>query len=165
MLSITPDPERRGGYLLTASMRLDRPLGEVFPFFADALNLERITPPWMQFRVVTPPPIEMHAGQVIDYRLKIHGVPVRWRSKIAVWQPPYRFLDQQVRGPYRYWHHEHRFEETPDGTVCHDRVQYAVLGGAVVHRLLVRRDVETIFAYRQRVLAELLSPAQAPQAT
>jgi ligand-binding SRPBCC domain-containing protein len=140
---------------LTSEVLLPRRREEVFPFFADARNLERITPPWLRFRILTPGPIEMREGALIDYRLRIRGVPVRWRTRIAAWEPPYRFVDEQVRGPYRRWVHEHTFEATDGGTLCRDRVRYAVPGGALVARALVRPDVERIFAYRRDVLTAL----------
>lgn len=139
----------------TAEQWLPRPRAELVPFFADAANLSRLTPPWLEFRILTPPPIEMRAGALIDYRLRVHGVPLRWRTRIAAWEPPDRFVDEQVKGPYRLWVHEHSFVEKDGGTLCRDEVRYAVLGGAIVDRLLVRRDVESIFAYRRQVLAEL----------
>lgn len=132
---------------------------EVFAFFSDAGNLEELTPPWLRFEVETPRPIEMRAGTRIDYRLKVRGLPLRWTSEITAWEPPRRFVDEQVRGPYRLWHHEHRFEERPDGTAVLDHVRYAVPGGPglerLVHRFLVGPDVERIFGYRQRRLQEL----------
>ena len=138
-----------------AEQWLPRPRAEVFPFFADAANLERLTPPWLSFRILTPRPVAMAAGALIDYRLRIRGVPVRWRTRIAVWEPPDRFVDEQLRGPYRLWVHEHTFAERDGGTLCRDQVRYAVPGGALVDRLLVRPDVERIFAWRRRALAEL----------
>lgn len=138
---------------------LGRPLEEVFAFFADAFNLERLTPPWLRFRVLTPAPIEMREGALIDYRLRLHGLPLRWRSRIALWEPPHRFADEQVRGPYRRWHHTHRFEPGGEGTTVIDEVDYAVWGGSLVDRLLVRGDVERIFAYRRATLErELAAP-------
>ncbi len=131
-----------------AELWVPRPREEVFEFFADAANLDAITPPWLRFHTVTPAPIEMGVGTVIDHRLRIRGFPLRWRSKITVWEPPKRFVDEQVRGPYRLWRHEHEFEEHNGGTVVRDRVQYAVLFDVLVHELLVQRDVEKIFAYR-----------------
>ncbi|HKP93058.1 MAG TPA: SRPBCC family protein, partial [Chthoniobacterales bacterium] len=117
-------------------------------FFADAANLDAITPPWLRFRTVTPAPIHMDAGTVIEHRLRIRGFPVRWRSRITVWEPPRRFVDEQVRGPYRLWRHEHEFEDRDGGTLVRDRVHYAVPFDFLVHELLVRRDVERIFTYR-----------------
>jgi len=127
----------------------------VFPFFADAFNLERITPPLLRFRVVTPRPIAMRAGTRIDYRLRIHGVPVRWQSEITAWEPPFRFVDEQRRGPYRLWSHAHTFVARDGGTLCRDVVTYAAPGGALVHRLLIGPDVRKIFQYRRQALAGL----------
>jgi ligand-binding SRPBCC domain-containing protein len=136
-------------------LRLPRPLAEVFSFFGDAGNLQELTPPFLHFRVLTPRPIEMKPGTLIDYRIRLHGIPVGWTTKITVWEPPHRFVDDQLRGPYRLWHHEHTFEEVEGGTLCADRVRYAVLGGALVNRLLVERDVRKIFAYRHQRLQQL----------
>ena len=132
----------------------------VFPFFAETVNLERITPSWLAFRIVTPQPIEMGAGTLIDYRLRLRGVPLRWRTRIAVWEPPRRFIDEQIRGPYRTWVHEHHFEPSGDGTLCRDRVTYAVPGGWLVDWLFVRGEVERIFGFRRDALvAELAGSA------
>ena len=143
---------------------LARPRDEVFPFFADARNLEYLTPPWLRFTMLTPWPVEMRQGALIDYRLRVRGVPLRWRSEITAWEPPYRFVDEQRRGPYRLWIHEHGFEETREGrTLAHDAVRYAVPGGWLVDRLLVRRDLERIFEYRRAVLRDLFGvPSRGP---
>lgn len=138
---------------------LPRPVEEVFPFFADAGNLERLTPPWLRFRILTPRPIEMRPGALIDYRLRVHGLPLAWRTRIEAWEPPHRFVDAQLRGPYRLWHHTHTFEARDGGTLCRDVVRYAVPGGALVDRLLVRRDVERIFAYRREELNRIFGAA------
>lgn len=132
---------------------------KVFAFFSDAQNLETITPAWLRFRILTPLPIEMRTGTLIDYQLRIHGWPIRWRTEITAWQPPHRFVDEQQRGPYRLWVHEHRFEPKGGGTLCSDHVRYAAPGGALVHRWLVRPDVERIFAFRAKKLTELLKPS------
>ena len=131
---------------------LPRPVDEIFAFFADAVNLQAITPEWLNFRILTPPPIVMRPGAVIDYRLNVHGLPMRWRTEIMAWEPPYRFVDEQKRGPYRLWIHEHSFKPQAGGTLCTDHVRYAVPGGKIVDRLFVRRDVEKIFAYRTKKL-------------
>ena len=128
---------------------------QVFPFFADAFKLELITPPWLGFKVLTPPPIEMKAGAVIDYRLRLRGIPVRWQSQSTVWDPPRRFVDEQRRGPYRLWVHEHIFTESDGGTLARDHVEYAVPGGFLVKKLLVERDLKKIFDYRSRKLGEI----------
>ena len=134
---------------------LPRPLGEVFSFFADAGNLELLTPPQLNFNILTPRPLEMRVGLLIDYRLGVRGIPLRWQSEITAWEPPHRFVDEQRRGPYRLWRHEHLFEERDGGTVAIDRVRYAVPGGALINWLLVRHDVARIFAYRTEKLRAL----------
>lgn len=145
-------PEPR--FVFETEIWLPQPPEEVFPFFGDAFNLEKITPKWLHFQVLTPKPIKMQAGTLIDYKLRLRGLPIRWRTEIASWEPPFRFVDQQLKGPYRAWIHEHRFLEKDGGTQCFDRVQYDMFGGKLINRLLVRRDVERIFAYRQQQLAE-----------
>ena len=157
-------------YALQRSQRLPGPPEEVFPFFADARNLEAITPPLLRFEVVTPGEIEMGVGTLIQYRLRLHGVPVRWLTSIQAWDPPHRFVDTQVSGPYALWHHTHTF--APDGaggTVMTDSVRYAIgFGGLgdLAHRLFVRRDVEAIFDFRRGAIEPLLNPrgARAPSA-
>jgi ligand-binding SRPBCC domain-containing protein len=139
-------------FTLKTELWLPRPRSEVFPFFAEARNLEELTPPFLNFTVLTPPPIEMRAGLLIDYRLKVHGLPVYWRTEILDWEPPHRFVDTQLRGPYWLWHHTHTFEEKDGGTLCGDLVRYRPIGGALMNWLFVRRDVENIFAYRTKVL-------------
>jgi ligand-binding SRPBCC domain-containing protein len=136
----------------SSSVRLEAPPDAVFPFFADARNLEALTPPWLRFEVLTPSPIEMRAGALIDYRLRIHGLPLRWRSEITTWAPPRLFVDEQRRGPYRAWRHEHRFTPDGGGTLVEDDVTYAVLGGALVDALFVRRDLDRIFRFRREAL-------------
>lgn len=151
-------------YRLESEVEIPRPIGVVFDFFADARNLESITPPWLNFRILTPMPVEMRAGALIDYRIGLRGVPIRWRTRIAAWEPPVRFVDEQLRGPYRLWEHEHRFEPTAGGTRVIDVVRYAVPGwvlAPVVHRALVRPDLERIFEYRRVRMVELLAPEAA----
>ena len=147
-------------FVLEREQIIARPRDELFPFFAEARNLEAITPAFLRFQVLTPGPIEMRAGALIDYRIRLRGVPIRWRTEISVWEPPFRFVDRQLSGPYRKWVHEHRFEEVPGGTRCLDRVEYAVPGGPlledVVHALFVRRDVARIFDFRRDALERLL---------
>jgi len=134
---------------------LPRPREEVFPFFAEARNLETLTPPWLRFEVLTPAPIPMRQGTLIDYRIRVHGIPLRWRTEIAEWQPPHRFVDVQLRGPYTLWRHTHTFVERDGGTLCADQVRYRPRGGALVNWLFVRRDVERIFRYREQRMKEL----------
>ncbi|MCX8090807.1 MAG: SRPBCC family protein [Verrucomicrobiae bacterium] len=131
---------------------LPLPPERLFPFFADAANLDAITPPWLHFQILTPPPIVMGEGTLIDYRLRVHGVPLRWRTRINVWQPPRRFVDEQIRGPYRLWVHEHSFEPRDGGTLACDHVRYAVPLDWLLHPLFVRRDIERIFQFRAEAL-------------
>ena len=133
----------------------------VFDFFSQASNLERITPPLLRFHILTPEPVAMHPGALIDYSLRVHGLPLRWRTEITVWDPPYQFADVQIKGPYKMWHHTHTFEETQGGTLMTDEVHYALpfgpLGDAV-HKLLVRKDVESIFDYRTQQMETIFGP-------
>jgi ligand-binding SRPBCC domain-containing protein len=147
-------PERKGAYLLETTQWFPRPRPVVFDFFADASNLETITPPFLHFQIVTPRPIAMAAGALIDYRLSLHGVPIKWRTEIASWEPSHRFVDQQLKGPYHFWIHEHTFTDQHGGTLVKDAVTYSVPGGAVVHALIVKRDLTTIFAYRRKIMEQ-----------
>ena len=131
---------------------LPLPPEELFPFFADAGNLDAITPKWLNFRITTPQPVEMRAGALIDYRLRVRGMPLRWRTLIREWNPPHHFVDEQLRGPYRQWIHRHTFEPQNGGTLARDIVHYAVPFDFIAHPLFVRRDIERIFAYRQEAL-------------
>ncbi len=150
--------------VLTTTLILPRPIDSVFAFFADAANLERLTPPFLNFHILTPLPIQMRQGALIDYRLRLHALPIRWRTRITAWDPPLRFVDEQIRGPYRLWRHEHTFEQVEAGTLCRDRVEYAHLGGPLGERLLVRPSLERIFAFRQQALLSMfpLQPRQTP---
>lgn len=131
---------------------LPLPPEELFPFFADAGNLDAITPPWLHFAIATPHPIQMGVGTLIDYRLRVRGMPLRWRTLIREWQPPHRFVDEQLCGPYRQWIHEHTFNARDGGTLVRDVVQYAVPLDFIMHPLFVRRDIEKIFAFRKEAL-------------
>ena len=128
---------------------------EVFAFYADPANLERLMPPWIKFRISSTQPISMGNGAMIEYRLKIHGIPMKWTSEIRDWNPPHAFVDVQLGGPYRYWHHDHRFEAQDGGTLITDEVDYAPWGGRLVDRLLVRRDLRQAFGYRHDGLASI----------
>jgi len=147
-------------FTLDRELWLPKPAEQIFPFFADAANLEAITPRFLSFRVVTPGPIEMKEGTIIDYRLKVRGLPIRWRTRISLWRPPHCFRDEALISPYRQWIHTHTFEPRDGGTLCRDHVEYAVPGGRLVHTLLVRRDVEKIFDYRTEKLRELFGDAR-----
>lgn len=141
--------------VLAARQVLPASIDDVFPFFAEAANLERITPPWLRFRIVTEGPVEMRVGALIDYRLRVRGAPLRWRTRISAWDPPHRFEDEQVRGPYVLWKHEHTFTPVPGGTMCVDRVRFRAPLGALVHDALVVPDVRRIFRYRGETLARI----------
>jgi ligand-binding SRPBCC domain-containing protein len=143
-------------HVLERSQQLPAPLDEVFAFFADARNLEAITPPWLGFRVVTEGEIEMRPGTLIEYRLGLHGIPVRWLTRIEVWEPGARFVDAQLKGPYALWHHTHTFQEADGGTLIADRVRYRMPLqplGAIAHLAFVRRDLERIFDFRHAEVA------------
>jgi len=142
-------------FTLQNEVWLPRPRDEVFAFFADARNLEALTPPWVNLAVLTPGIVEMRCGTLIDYRIRVHGIPIRWRTEIVEWQPPLHFVDRQLRGPYRLWHHTHTFEERDGGTLCLDQVRYCPRGGALAHWLIVRRDVDRIFNFRRQRLMQL----------
>lgn len=135
-----------------------------FAFFADAGNLQRLTPPWLHFEIVSPPGLTVSQGTLIDYKLRLHGIPIRWRSEITRWDPPCAFRDEQRRGPYRLWEHTHTFEAVEGGTMVTDRVVYAVPGGALIDRFFVRSDLKRIFDYRAQAMqswaAEQMSAAR-----
>ena len=141
-------------FTLETSLWLSQPVEHVFSFFADAANLESLTPPWLGFEIITPLPVPMAMGTLIDYRLRYRGFPLRWRTEILAWEPPHRFVDSQVKGPYRRWVHEHVFVAQNGGTLATDYVEYALLGGAFTNALFVGRDLERIFAYRRQRLLE-----------
>jgi len=147
-------------HTLRREQRLPRPIDEVFAFFGDARNLEAITPPLLRFRVLTPDPIAMGPGALIRYRLRVRGLPVGWLTAIREWDPPHRFVDQQLRGPYALWHHTHSFEpDGEDATIMRDEVRYALpfgILGELARRLFVGRDVEAIFDFRAKRILELL---------
>ena len=148
-------------HVLERSQHVPRPRPEVFAFFADAHNLERITPPTLHFRILTPAPIALGQGTIIDYRLSLLGVPFGWRTLIEAYQPCHRFVDLQLRGPYRLWRHTHSFEDAAGGTLMRDRVEYQLpLGplGALAHAALVRRQLRQIFDHRRRAIAAIFPP-------
>jgi len=142
-------------HLLERELWLPRGREEVFAFFADPTNLQVLTPPWLHFRLTTRQPIKLEPGARINYNLKLHSFTIRWESEITVWEPPHRFVDEQRRGPYDLWVHEHAFAETDGGTTVSDRVRYAVFGGALSNRLFVARDLDRIFRYRREKLLEI----------
>jgi ligand-binding SRPBCC domain-containing protein len=138
-------------YTIRRTQWISRSVDEVFAFFSDARNLEALTPAWLGFRILTPGPIHLAEGTRIRYRLRLHGIPVGWETEIRKWRAPHVFVDVQLHGPYRLWHHTHRFEAKGGGTVMTDIVRYQLsfgIIGRIAHRLIVRRDVERIFDYR-----------------
>ncbi|MFT5288253.1 MAG: ligand-binding SRPBCC domain-containing protein [Planctomycetota bacterium] len=143
-------------YDLKSQLRLERSVQEVFPFFTDPRNLEALTPSFLNFRVLGMSTDEIGEGTEIDYSLKLRGIPIRWRSQITDWNPPFDFVDTQIRGPYRFWHHLHGFQADGDATIATDHVTYAVYGGGLVHRWFVRPELERIFDYRKTRMTELL---------
>lgn len=131
-------------------------LEETFRFFSDASNLERLTPSWLNFRILTRPPHEMREGLIINYLIVLYGLPIPWRTRIDVWEPGVRFVDRQLFGPYRRWRHEHRFEAVAGGTKVMDDVEYEPRLAWLTARM-VQRDVERIFSYRAETLPRLFS--------
>jgi ligand-binding SRPBCC domain-containing protein len=144
-------------FTLEREQIIQRELEEVFDFFSQPKNLESITPSWLNFRLLNCSTPTIGEGTTIDYRLRVHGIPIRWRSLIGSWNPPFEFVDEQLIGPYRSWVHHHTFEETEQGVLVRDQVDYSILGGALVDRLFVRRDLARIFDHRQERLSGLLA--------
>lgn len=144
-------------YLLQRRQRVEVSAERAFAVYADSSNLEPMTPPWLHFSVTSPQPIAMGAGTLLDYRLRLHGFPIRWRTRIETWEPPHRFTDTQLRGPYAIWEHTHEFEPvTGGGCEMRDTVRYAIPYGPLgelAHRLFVRRDLERIFDFRRDAFA------------
>jgi ligand-binding SRPBCC domain-containing protein len=143
--------------VLEKELVVSESIEEMFDFFADASNLEQLTPPWLKFRIESQLPVEMRVSTNIEYRLKVHGIPIKWRSLISEWNPPFSFVDEQVVGPYKLWHHRHVFEVTPSGTLVRDIVRYSAPGGYLINKFLVRPDLDKIFAYRHQKLREHFS--------
>jgi len=152
-------------HVLEREQRLPQPPDQAFEFFSDAFNLERITPPLLKFKVTTPPPIEMREGTLISYRLRVRGLPVKWLTRIEEWKPGERFVDRQLEGPYKLWHHTHTFKADGDGgTVMRDVVRYEMpLGplGDLARKLLVERDLDEIFDYRYAEIERILGTQDA----
>lgn len=151
-------------YILERQQIIPRSRAEAFAFFCDAFNLERITPPFLKFRIVTPKPIRMEGGALIDYELNMYGLPFRWRTLIERWQPDEKFEDTQLNGPYALWHHTHTFEQLgPDQTLVRDRVLYRIpfgIFGRLAHWLFIGRALNVIFDYRAKATAEILGARQ-----
>jgi len=143
------------------------PLAEVFPFFETPSNLETITPPRLRMDIITPGKLEMRVGALFDYIVSVRGLPMRWTTYIADYDPPYRFVDVQLRGPYAFWHHTHDFRETDRGTVIEDTVRYALpFGplGSIAHALFVKNDLDHVFSFRRKVIADTFGAVTAERA-
>lgn len=152
-------------YVLRREQVIPASIEEVFGFFADAGNLDVLTPPWLHFKIKTPLPIIMKTGTLIDYTIRWRLLPVTWRTEILDWSPPHKFIDQQIHGPYKLWHHTHTFESQSTGTLMKDTVRYVLpLGplGRVAHGMIVRRDLERIFDYRFARIAERFGTIECP---
>lgn len=140
-------------------LKIRKPVAEVFQFFSNAENLERVTPPWLCFKILSPLPVDMKTGTLINYRLSIYGLPVRWQTEISLWNPPHRFIDSQRYGPYRKWIHEHSFFSVDDGCLIRDTVQYQLYGGIfspLLNRYFIKKDVQRIFNYRKQIIETIL---------
>ncbi len=148
-------------YVFRAEQFVPRPLEEVFEFFSKAENLELLTPQWLNFRILSVAPTAVQKGTLIRYSLRYRIFPIRWTTEIVEWDPPHRFVDVELKGPYKLWHHEHRFIADANGTRISDEVKYELpfgIFGSIAHALKVRRDVETIFAYRTQTVERLFGP-------
>lgn len=142
----------RNNHVLTFTQDVRRNLPEVFAFFSQAENLETLTPDWLRFKILDVTPTPIRRGTLIRYHLRVHGIPLRWTSEIVEWEPPHRFVDLQLRGPYKLWRHEHRFEAIDGGTRITDTVNLALplsVIGDLAFKMMVRSDVEKIFAFRR----------------
>lgn len=160
MIKIEPAKQ---GWILKTEQLIPAPLHETFEFFADAGNLERITPPFLNFQILTDLPIDMQEGALIDYQIRLRLVPIKWKTEISLWQPPHAFVDQQLRGPYKKWIHTHTFEPRGSETMVYDHVEYDVPGGSLVHHLMVKKDLLKIFQYRHDSLEKIFREERQPQ--
>jgi ligand-binding SRPBCC domain-containing protein len=149
-------------YSLRREQFIPGPLEEVFHFFSDAANLQAITPAFLDFQILTPRPIEIQQGTLLDYKLKWHGIPISWKTRIIEWNPPHGFVDVQLKGPYKLWRHAHAFSSVNGGTSMLDSLDYELpfgILGQIAHDLKVRRDLEGIFDYRRQQIARIFPPA------
>jgi len=146
--------------ILTSEITVNSDIETVFGFFAKAENLNIITPPELKFRIITPLPIEMKKGTLIDYKIKLNAVPFAWKTEISEWEPPYRFVDRQLKGPYRIWIHEHTFRSHDGKTIVKDKVEYLPPGNIAepfIHKLVVQKKLERIFSYRRQKITEIFN--------
>lgn len=160
MVTIDWNPEDRL-FCLQSVVTLAHSPEALFEFFSDAFQLEQITPPWLNFKIQTPGPIDIRKGCLIDYSIRLRGIPIRWRTEISEWSPPCSFVDRQLKGPYLLWEHLHTFEKVAEGTVARDEVRYRVPGGRLINWLMVKRDLIRIFEFRRNKMLELF-PARSP---
>lgn len=140
-------------HIFISELWINKPKEELFEFFSNASNLNLVTPKWLSFEILTPTPIFIKRGTIIDYRLKLHKFPIKWKTKITNWEPPFRFVDSQIKGPYKTWIHEHKFVDQKNGTLMIDTVEYKAPGRIfepLINFLFVRRDVKRIFQYREQ---------------
>jgi len=145
-------------YTLNFQQQVSRPLREIFDFFSRAENLEELTPPWLNFKILKAEPQPVQQGTVIHYSLRLHGIPLRWMSEIVEWEPPHRFVDLQLRGPYKLWRHEHRFEARDGGTLISDTIHLSLpfgFLGQLGYKIKVHSDVQEIFAFRREKIGAL----------
>ena len=157
MVTIDWDPQEKL-FVLRSSVVLEHSPDALFEFFSDAFQLEQITPPWLNFKIQTPAPIDIREGCLIDYSIRVRGIPIRWRTEISEWNPSFSFVDRQLRGPYLLWEHLHTFEQLPEGTLARDEVRYRVPGGRLINWLLVKNDLIRIFEFRRNRMLELFPP-------
>lgn len=153
-------------YFFKQEIHIPQPLETVFQFFSNAENLNRLTPPHLDFKILTRLPIIMTKGTLIDYQLKIYHFPVKWKTEITVWEPSYRFIDSQIKGPYKKWIHEHKFETVGDNTKMTDTVEYAIPGGIfspAINNVFVRRDIQKIFDFREEQLLKIFGQHDKPE--
>ncbi len=145
-------------HILETVTIIHKPLLEVFDFFSKAENLNILTPPELHFKIITPLPIKMEPTTIIDYRIKLNGISFNWRTEICNWEPPYRFVDQQLKGPYKKWHHTHSFIEKNGVTEMTDRIEFLSPGWIfepIINALFIEKKVKKIFAYREKKLKEI----------
>ena len=157
MVSIRWDDEDRC-FVLRSSIVLTHSREALFEFFSDAFQLEQLTPPWLNFKILTPAPIDIRKGCLIDYSIRLRGIPIRWRTEISEWHPSFSFVDRQLRGPYLLWEHLHTFEQLPEGTLARDEVRYRVPGGRLMNWLLVKNDLIRIFEFRRTRMLAMFPP-------
>lgn len=152
--------EPNGDFLLHSRIELSKSREEVFAFFQEAANLQLLTPSFLSFNILTPLPIEMRVGAIIDYKISLYGLPMGWKTEITKWNPPFEFEDTQRKGPYSLWRHHHIFEQVGSNTAVIDKVYYRVFGGALPHRFFVKANLQKIFSYRQQAMLKMFCASQ-----